>query len=463
MSKQVDVAELRDELDPVHLGHDAGQRGLPTPESPHDPHEHPIVEKIEKLMRDERSSLEDQLEQADKHLKNSHGPEWRGDMNTAQQNAFTRFDDVEQIGSQDLHHKRVEVDKRREDLRKFRQDNRLHREPNYPDVEWQIFSWGVVAVLFLGESIANSVFLAKGNELGVVGAYGVAFGISLANLLPPFFAFGPLSRNTSHVKSWRRLLAWILSLLYIVYAFMLNLGVAHYREVSGRLIGDAGVEVVRRMTQNPLDLQDAESWLLFVLGLIFSLIAFFDGYKLDDAYPGYGKLDRLRAKARDAHRGELDEVSGALEEIRDEALEAVKRTADKAKEQPRECQRIATNRRRLIEEFRRYLDDLERAGAELIAEYREANRSARPDGRIPKAHQKPWSPERPEVGDPSDDVVPLSEKQLQQIEGDYQQATDRIHEHYKATRNRILNNGGANAPAVSLATESVTVRPAIRT
>ena len=277
MSKPIDVPGLRDELDPVHLGHDAGQRGLPTPESPHDPHEHPIVEKIEQLMRDERSSLEDQLEQADKHLKKLHGPEWRGDMNTAQQNAFTRFDDVEQIGSQDLHHKRVEVDKRREDLRKFRQDNRLHREPNYPDVEWQIFSWGVVAVLFLGESIANSVFLAKGNELGVVGAYGVAFGISLANLLPPFFAFGPLSRNTSHVKSWRRLLAWILSLLYIVYAFTLNLGVAHYREVSGRLIGDAGVEVVRRMTQNPLGLQDAESWLLFVLGLIFSLIAFFDG------------------------------------------------------------------------------------------------------------------------------------------------------------------------------------------
>lgn len=409
MSKPIDVAGLRDEIDPVHLGHDAGQRGLPTPESPHDPHEHPIVEKIEQLMRDERSSLEDQLEQADKHIGTLHGPQWRGDMNTAQRNALTRFDDVEQIGSQDLHHKRVEVDKRLEDLRKFRQDNRLHREPNYPDAQWRIFSWGVVAILFLVESIANSVFLAKGNELGVVGAYGVAFGISLANLLPPFFAFGPLSRNFVHTNFQRRLLAWISTSAYTAIAFTLNLGVAHYREVSGSLIGDAGVEVVSRMTQNPLGLQDAESWLLLVLGLIFSLIAFFDGYKLDDAYPGYGKLDRLRAKARAAHRDELDEVSGRLEESRDEALGAVKRTADKAREQPRERQRIATNRRRLIEDFRRYVDDLERAGAELIAEYREANRSARPDGLIPEAHQKPWSLERPEIGDPPDDVAPLSE------------------------------------------------------
>lgn len=458
MSRPIDVAGLRDELDPVHLGHDAGQRGLPTPESSHDPHEHPIVEKIERLMRDERSSLEDQLEQADKHLKKLHGPEWRGDMNTAQQNAFTRLDDVGQIRSQDIHHRRVEADKRLEDLRKFRQDNRLHREPNYPDANWRIFSWGVVAILFLVESIANSVFLAKGNELGLVGAYGVAFGISLTNLLPPFFAFGPLSRNFVHTNFQRRLLAWISTSAYAAIAFTLNLGVAHYREVSGRLMGDAGVEVVRRMTQNPLGLQDAESWLLLVLGLIFSLIAFFDGYKLDDAYPGYGKLDRLRAKARDAHRDELDEVSGALEEIRDEALEAVKRTADKAREQPRERQRIAANQRRLIEEFRRYVDDLERAGAELIAEYREANRSARPDGRTPEAHRKPWSLERPEMSDPPDDVAPLSEKQLQQIEDDYQQATDRIHGHYKTARSRILNGGEANAPAdVSLATESAKV------
>ena len=229
----------------------------------------------------------------------------------------------------------------------------------------------MVAILFLVESIANSVFLAEGNELGVVGAYSVAFGISLANMLPPFFAFGPLSRNFVHTNFPRRLLAWISTSAYAAIAFTLNLGVAHYREVSGRLMGDAGVEVVRRMTQNPLGLKDAESWLLLVLGLIFSLIAFFDGYKLDDAYPGYGKLDRLRAKARDAHRDErdeLDEVSGALEAIRDEALEAVKRTADKAREQPRERQRIAVNRRRLIEEFRRYVDDLERSGAELIAE-----------------------------------------------------------------------------------------------
>ena len=99
------------------------------------------------------------------------------------------------------------ADKRLEDLRKFRQDNRLHREPNYPDANWRIFSWGVVAILFLVESIANSVFLAKGNELGLVGAYGVAFGISLTNLLPPFFAFGPLSRNFVHTNFQRRLLA----------------------------------------------------------------------------------------------------------------------------------------------------------------------------------------------------------------------------------------------------------------
>ena len=73
-------------------------------------------------------------------------------------------------------------------------------------------------------------------------------------------------------------------------------------------------------------------------------------------------------------------------------------------------------------------------------------------------HHGLWSLERPEMDDPPDDVAPLSEKQLQQIEDDYQQATDRIHGHYKTARSRILNGDEANAPAdVSLATESAKV------
>ena len=54
------------------------------------------------------------------------------------------------------------------------------------------FFWGgLVALLFVFESIANSAFLAKGNELGLVGAYTVAFGVSIANLVRAFDVTAP--------------------------------------------------------------------------------------------------------------------------------------------------------------------------------------------------------------------------------------------------------------------------------
>jgi hypothetical protein len=203
-----------------------------------------------------------------------------------------------------------------------------------------VFWYGLVAALFVFESFANSVFLARANEGGILGAYTIAFGISFANLVPPLFFFGPFSRNFQHVRPARRVLAGLATCLFLLLALVLNLGVAHYREVAGQLIGDGGVEVVQRMTEAPLSLQEAQSWLLFVIGLIFSFIAFFDGWKLDDAYPGYGKLDRILRKARKDYRRERDEVTEELEEILRQALDQLRQIASVARKQPQEHRRV---------------------------------------------------------------------------------------------------------------------------
>ena len=40
---------------------------------------------------------------------------------------------------------------------------------------------------------------------------------------------------------------------------------------------------------NPLSLND---WFLFLIGFVAAVIAFVTSYKMDDAYPGYGKIHR---------------------------------------------------------------------------------------------------------------------------------------------------------------------------
>ena len=341
---------------------------------------------------------------------------------------------------------RVEVDKRMKDLADFRAANRLSRSPDYPDTGGPVLLWGLVAFLFVVESVANSAFLAKGNELGLVGAYTVAFGISLVNLGVPFLFLGPFCRNFVHWKIWRRVaVAFPCAAFYVVFAVTLNLGVAHYREVSGELMGDAGVEVIRRMTEAPFGFQDAQSWLLFLIGILFSLVALADGWKRDDAYPGYGKLDRLERKARDEHLNAKDDAVKELAEIREDALDEIRRIAHDAERRPRERLRVVKDCERLIEDFDGCFDRLQKDGAALIAEYRAANRKARSDGGAPRCHANPWRLSRPRVDNPLGGMRadPLTEKRIREIQDHAQRATDRIYEDCDAVRTRLF---GSTAP-----------------
>ena len=218
----VDLAKLREELRPGDLGIEAGQQDLPPLEADNDPHEHSIAEAIDGFLTRAHASVSGHLEQAHKHFVEIHDTDWRSDINRAEREAIARFNEVEGTRRSDLHHRRVEVDKRVKDLAKFRAENRLSRSPDYPDSGWSVFWVGVVVLLFVFESIANSAFLAKGNELGLVGAYTVAFGVSIANLVPPFLFFGPVSRNFVHRKAWRRAIAFACAVFYVAYAFILT-------------------------------------------------------------------------------------------------------------------------------------------------------------------------------------------------------------------------------------------------
>ena len=431
----VDLAKLREELNPDTLGFESGQQGLPPRDAVRDPHERRIAEQLERRVRAAYDSLVDLQNEARRHLVETRTGDV-GDTHATVRGAEGQFQSILEAGRLELDDKRLETEKRRTDFAKFRKLHGLTgREPHYPDGGRRGLMVGILMLLFVVESLANSAFLAKGNELGLVGAYAVAFGISALNLLSSFLIFGPSSRYLVHVRHWLRWFAGLGMLSYACMAFILNLGVAHYREVSGDLIGNAGVAVVRRMQESPFGLQDAESWLLFGLGVLFSAIAFFEGRTLDDVYPGYGRRDRSMRKARASYIEALDSVRAELDEVRESSLEAVKRIARNARKQPAESRQIAEDWRRRIAEFDRHAAHLQEVGETLIDEYREANRTARPDGVVPMAHRTPWRLTVPEI-DRSELFTPDGDHSitelLQQIDREYRSATDRIQELFKS-------------------------------
>ena len=114
-------------------------------------------------------------------------------------------------------------------------------------------------------------------------------------------------------------------------ALLLNLALAHYREVSGMgLVGAAGQEAFARMMANPMGLAEIQGWILFALGFLFWVISVIDAYGLDDRYPGYGRVDR-------SLRAAIDELSEArtivIEELSERRVDGEEDLKDQKRSQ----------------------------------------------------------------------------------------------------------------------------------
>ena len=457
-SEAVELGALRQDLEPDTKGYEAGQQGMPPLDAERDPHERPISAVIEQRIQAVAASLAEWQDEARRDFAGTGAGDPSGDLHAASRSAEGKFESVVKTRRLELEHKRLEHEKRRADFAKFREDHDLaRREPHYPHTGKTWLMVGILLFLFLVESVANSAFLAKGNELGVLGAYIVAGGISALNILSAFLIFGRASRYLGHVTQWRRVLAGVGMGIYVGFAFVLNLGVAHYREVSADLISEAGVAVVQRMQEAAFGLQDAESWLLFGLGFLFSIIAFLEGRAFDDVYPEYGRRHRTMLTAREEHRDELESIHGELDRIREGSLDAVKRIAHDARQQPEARRQITGDWRRWIKEFDEHAARLQQVGEALIDEYREANRIARPDGIVPAAHRTPWrlpipTIDRSELSGPDGD--PFERGETAQIDEQYHTATDLICERCKTAKDSLT-------PATPSAPVGAGVRPTV--
>lgn len=460
-----DLDALRAAIQPDEKGFDAGERGVPAADAPDDPAERQICRKIVALGASARSRLQHYLEQLESRRGQLRGVSPIQDLNRTLRDAEVEFRQIAQTEGPDLHEARVAADRRKHELQDFKQRHHLRRAARYPEFGKKIVFGGVVAVLFLIESLANASFLSSGHELGLLGAYTVAFGISALNLLPAFFIFGPMSRRLSHSERGQQGLAGLCTAFYLLFAVVLNLGVAHYREVSGALLGNAGAAVVERMQSAPFGLQEAESWLLFGMGLLFSLGAFFDGRKFDDAYPGYGETDRQHREAASRYADEVRRVTDDLNEVRQRALDDFRRLVHDSKSQPNEEKTLARQRRTAEKNYTAYLDQLDAVVRALVAEYRDANHQARTDGETPVAHRSApdagLSVLRTAVSGEDDEGSSSDHDEASRLDEEYGRATDRVHQAHEAALSELLGESPAVPAAESSAALPSDAAPAL--
>ena len=203
-----------------------------------------------------------------------------------------------------------------DDLLRFKKENELKRAAQYPVSGSLTISLLLLAIVI--ESAMNGIFFANGNDLGLLGGITIALGISLLNVIPSFFLGKIAFTQIFHINRLRVYIGILGLIVASVFAFLLNFMVAHYREALIHSPDDASIVAVESLKNSIVGINDAESWLLCVLGIVFFVFAFYKGIKSDDIYPGFGKKDRNLRDAETDLSHHLEDVIAKLAEFTNE-------------------------------------------------------------------------------------------------------------------------------------------------
>ncbi|MDF2116372.1 hypothetical protein PY365_12360 [Roseiarcaceae bacterium H3SJ34-1] len=420
MFPTISVERLANDLRLAERGKERGQSNEPhTDSAGADEIELAIVERIESEKRDAFSTLSDQLKVYEERLA---GLDFEGrfaDIRVAAAQAPNEFKTTAAQGRSELFQSRRKLRDFEIERERFKQEHNLFR-PARNSTGWAAgLKWAVLLAMAVAEIFVNGSYLAKGNELGLLG--GVSQAITFAALnIGMSFAFGAvLARQVNHRSLFRKIIGVLGILLFVAFAVSLNLALGHLRELSSELSSDPGVQVLQRLATAPLELTDIHTWIFVSMGLAFSAIAFGEALFIYDPYPGYGALEK---RVDLAHRTYLDHtrfLHDELKEIRDSSIEAIESANRELSVRRGEYDSIISGKVRVAQMFDSFQTHLEKTGDALLAVYRDANRTTRSTP-VPQRFSQPFrleriivSPEVPSTGARNDLRSQIASSQLE--------------------------------------------------
>ena len=207
------------------------------------------------------------------------------------------------------------------DWRGFRATNGITDSANYP--ESHIWHWAVIITLAFVETIANAFFYR--NDSGLLGGFFVALAVAVVNM-GTSAGLGTMFRRKNLSDPSQKYFGWSCLAIFLPLTLFCNALFAAFRSAF-EATSDAGDGVQLRdafqtawaeaasLFVGRFHFGDLSSFLLFMTGLILSMIAFWKGYTSDDPYPGYSRRDKALKAAREAETKRQDLVKQRLKDF----------------------------------------------------------------------------------------------------------------------------------------------------
>lgn len=407
----LDSLRLTKTLELEDKGLQNGKANIPPPNArDFDDVERAIIERVENQRDDSFQVLEDQLHTYATRLRNL---DFDGHFSQIEMTNHSSVEDFKADvagGRDELFIRRSDLKATDVELEDFRKRNGLERR--VAQMKGKLETWLkilFVVLLLLVETGVNGVYLADGNNSGLVGGVGYAFGFAFVNVVGTFLlAFFGIRQLNRRAFGWK-VLGFISLLVWIALAIGVNLALAHYREISATAVENVGMLVRQRLFSDPMGLADIDSFVLFAGGFLFSVAAMLDALFITDPYPKYARTYARYVEARDEYAGEKDHRIDRLKGIRDDHNDKIEGIIQGLTKRRRECASIIDARTRMTKLFAEHQTHLEAVGRKLLSTYRDENRSARTEAE-PKHFKQQYKMERRKVViDTSDD---WSDKEL---------------------------------------------------
>lgn len=376
----LNVDRLADELQLVARGTERGSQNRPTTDAQTlDDVEHQIVERIEAHKQDAHTLYLDHLHTYDERVTALSFEERFATIQQAAPEAVGDFRAEATVGRDELFVLRRRLNESEIERERFRARHRIERPARLASPGKIVLKIGVLAILFIIEVVINGSFLAKANVGGLLGGAAQAVTFAALNIIASFLWGMVLIRLVNRRNYFLKLLGVLSFLAYLVFAAALNLTLSHLREIPPAVsLGDnVGQEVLHRLQTAPFALTDVNSWILFCIGLVFSLIAMADGLLFFDPYIGYAGLERRWIEATKQFANARSELIERLRDIREDATEVMNEAARDLSVRRSEYDSLLQGRGRLAQRFSQHQNQIEQACRALLEIYREANRKAR--------------------------------------------------------------------------------------
>lgn len=376
----LDVEKVAKEMQLEEVGAERGRNELP-PSSAKGPDEVElrIEERINEAKNTAYNNLEDQLQLFSVRLSNLDFQGQFSSIEKVNSESLTDFKAEISKGRNELHSLRKEMYDTSRDLENFQKKHNLDRSAISTDGGTMYLKVGLLIFFFFLETVGNGILLSASNRAGIIGGIVEAVLFSGLNIIGTLLItlFG--IRNIIHRSILRKLIGFFFLLLYLAFALVLNLGLAHYREISGNILDDIniGVQAFLRATENPFGLEDIRSWLLFGGGLLLSVLTAIDAWFLRDPYMGYQAVAKRRKEAVEKYKHMQADLIDELMELRDIHHEKIEEIIAQLSKRRNEYSEIIAHRAKMLSLFAQYQSHLETAANLLLQKYRDANRAER--------------------------------------------------------------------------------------